>query len=81
MPAASELADCSAEAMLGWTPFSGPFNLTRRPACTLPCGLRRDGLPIGLRIVGPMFGAVLVLRAPRAYEGACPIARPVLAGL
>jgi aspartyl-tRNA(Asn)/glutamyl-tRNA(Gln) amidotransferase subunit A len=64
--------------MLGWTPFSYPFNLTQQPACTIPCGLTRDGLPIGLQIVGPMFGDALVLRAARAYESVGPIARPAL---
>ena len=66
------------EAMLGWTPFSYPFNLTQQPACTIPCGLSREGLPIGLQFVGPMFGDALVLRAARAYESVRPIARPVL---
>ncbi|MEO8079282.1 MAG: amidase family protein, partial [Caldimonas sp.] len=65
-------------AMLGWTPFSYPFNLTQQPACTIPCGLSADGLPIGLQIVGPMFGDALVLRAARAYERVRPIARPAL---
>jgi aspartyl-tRNA(Asn)/glutamyl-tRNA(Gln) amidotransferase subunit A len=65
-------------SMLGWTPFSYPFNLTQQPACTIPCGLTRDGLPIGLQIVGPMFGDALVLRAARAYESVRPIARPNL---
>ncbi len=68
-------------AMLGWTPFSYPFNLTQQPACTIPCGLTSDGLPIGLQIVGPMFGDALVLRAARAYETVRPIARPDLATL
>jgi aspartyl-tRNA(Asn)/glutamyl-tRNA(Gln) amidotransferase subunit A len=63
-------------AMLGWTPFSYPFNLTQQPACTIPCGLTSDGLPIGLQLVGPMFGDALVLRAARAYETVRPIARP-----
>ena len=67
-----------AEAMLGWTPFSYPFNLTQQPACTIPCGLTTDGLPIGLQIVGPMFGDALVLRAARAYETVRPIPRPRL---
>ncbi|MFC7460516.1 amidase [Hydrogenophaga defluvii] len=66
------------EAMLGWTPFSYPFNLTQQPACTIPCGLTRDGLPIGLQMVGPMFGDAQVLRAARAYERVHPIPRPVL---
>ncbi len=66
------------EAMLGWTPFSYPFNLTQQPACSIPCGLTSDGLPIGLQIVGPMFGDALVLRAARAYEKLRPITRPRL---
>jgi aspartyl-tRNA(Asn)/glutamyl-tRNA(Gln) amidotransferase subunit A len=66
------------ETMLGWTPFSYPFNLTQQPACTIPCGFTKDGLPIGLQLVGPMFGDALVLRAARAYETARPIPRPRL---
>jgi aspartyl-tRNA(Asn)/glutamyl-tRNA(Gln) amidotransferase subunit A len=69
------------QAMLGWTPFSYPFNLTQQPACTIPCGLTKDGLPIGLQLVGPMFGDALVLRAARAYENVRPIPRPNVAAL
>jgi aspartyl-tRNA(Asn)/glutamyl-tRNA(Gln) amidotransferase subunit A len=69
------------EAMLGWTPFSYPFNLTQQPACSIPCGLTCDGLPIGLQIVGPMFADGLVLRAARAYEKIHPILRPSLQNL
>ena len=64
--------------MLGWTPFSYPFNLTQQPAITLPCGLTRAGLPIGVQIVGPMFGDALVLRAARAFESITPATRPSL---
>jgi aspartyl-tRNA(Asn)/glutamyl-tRNA(Gln) amidotransferase subunit A len=64
------------EAMLGWTPFSYPFNLTQQPASTIPCGLTKDGLPIGLQFVGRMFDDAMVLRASRAYESVCPIPRP-----
>jgi aspartyl-tRNA(Asn)/glutamyl-tRNA(Gln) amidotransferase subunit A len=65
-------------SMLGWTPFSYPFNLSQQPACTIPCGLTSDGLPIGLQLVGRMFDDATVLRAARAYESACPIPRPNL---
>jgi aspartyl-tRNA(Asn)/glutamyl-tRNA(Gln) amidotransferase subunit A len=71
-------AEMTPESMLGWTPFSYPFNLTQQPACTIPCGLTTDGLPIGLQFVGPMFGDALVLRAARAFETVHPIARPAL---
>jgi aspartyl-tRNA(Asn)/glutamyl-tRNA(Gln) amidotransferase subunit A len=70
-----------AQAMLGWSPFSYPFNLTQQPACSIPCGTTTDGLPIGLQIVGPMFGDALVLRAARAYESMQPIPRPDLTPL
>ena len=65
------------ESMLGWTPFSYPFNLTQQPAITIPCGLTAAGLPIGLQIVGPMFADALVLRAARAYEQVRPRDPPV----
>jgi aspartyl-tRNA(Asn)/glutamyl-tRNA(Gln) amidotransferase subunit A len=70
-----------AHSMLGWSPFSYPFNLTQQPACSIPCGLTGDGLPIGLQIVGPMFGDAMVLRAARAYESMHAIPRPDLNAL
>jgi aspartyl-tRNA(Asn)/glutamyl-tRNA(Gln) amidotransferase subunit A len=65
-------------ALLAWTPFSYPFNLTQQPACTIPCGLTAAGLPIGLQMVGRMFGDARVLRAACAYESVQPVARPTL---
>jgi aspartyl-tRNA(Asn)/glutamyl-tRNA(Gln) amidotransferase subunit A len=70
--------EMSPAALLGWTPFSYPFNLTQQPAATVPCGLTKAGLPIGLQFVGPMFGDALVLRAACAFESLVPVARPVL---
>ena len=64
------------ESMLGFTPFSYPFNLTQQPAITVPCGLTSGGLPIGLQLVGPMFADALVLRAAHAYERLHPAPRP-----
>ncbi len=61
---------------IDWTPFSYPFNMTRQPAASVPCGLTRDGLPIGLQIVGPIYGDAMVLRAARAFERARPWPRP-----
>ncbi|HTB27474.1 MAG TPA: amidase family protein, partial [Steroidobacteraceae bacterium] len=68
--------DMAPAGLLGWTPFSYPFNLTQQPACTIPCGLTASGLPIGLQLVGPMFGDALVLRAARAFETVQPLPRP-----
>jgi aspartyl-tRNA(Asn)/glutamyl-tRNA(Gln) amidotransferase subunit A len=63
------------ESMLGWTPFSYPFNLSQQPAISLPSGLNRQGLPTGVQLVGPMFADALVLRAARAMEQALPLVR------
>ena len=61
-----------------WTPFSYPFNLTQQPAATIPCGLTKKGLPVGLHIVGPRYADALVLRAARAFESVHPIRLPAL---
>jgi aspartyl-tRNA(Asn)/glutamyl-tRNA(Gln) amidotransferase subunit A len=66
---------------IDWTPFSFPFNLTQQPAASVPCGLTRAGLPVGLHIVGPRYNDGIVLRAARAFEAAQPIAMPDLARL
>jgi aspartyl-tRNA(Asn)/glutamyl-tRNA(Gln) amidotransferase subunit A len=64
---------------IGWTPFTLTFNLTRQPAATIPCGLDREGLPIGLQIVGGHARDALVLRAAAAYERVRPIHAPPMA--
>jgi aspartyl-tRNA(Asn)/glutamyl-tRNA(Gln) amidotransferase subunit A len=56
------------ESWMGWSPFTYPFNLTQQPAASIPCGTTRNGLPIGLQIVGPIGADALVLRASRAFE-------------
>ena len=61
------------QVWLDWTPFSYPFNLTQQPAASVPCGFTKDGLPVGLQIVGPMFDDAGVLVAARAYEAAHPL--------
>ena len=64
--------------MLGWTPFSYPFNLSQQPAISLPWGLNREGLPLGVQLVGPMFGDALLLRAAQALQACQPPRRPSL---
>ena len=64
--------DDDGNAWMAWTPFSVPFNLTQQPAASVPCGFSKDGLPIGLQIVGRMFDDAGVLAASYAYEMADP---------
>ena len=59
-----------------WSPFSWPFNMTRQPAASCPCGFNSEGLPVGMQIVGPLHREDLVLRASHAFEQARPFKMP-----
>jgi aspartyl-tRNA(Asn)/glutamyl-tRNA(Gln) amidotransferase subunit A len=47
-----------------------PFNTLGIPTISVPCGLSREGLPIGLQISGPRLGELDVLALAHAYEQA-----------
>ena len=80
--AGREVADLLKEKRwTDWSPFSYPFNLTQQPAASIPCGLTKAGLPVGLHIVGARYADALVLRAARAYESLEPIPSPDLSKL
>jgi aspartyl-tRNA(Asn)/glutamyl-tRNA(Gln) amidotransferase subunit A len=80
LPVGQDLNDPATERhWIDWSPFSYPFNMTRQPAASIPCGLTRAGLPIGLQIVGPLYSDHRVLRAARAFEKTQPERRPPLA--
>ena len=75
--AGKEVADKMLQSRwTDWTPFTFPFNLTQQPAASIPCGLTKAGLPVGLQLVGPRYADALVLRAARAFESARPIPMP-----
>ncbi len=57
-------------------PYTVPFNLTGQPSASIPCGVTKAGLPVGLQITGPRFAEALVLRASRAFEVARPFPHP-----
>jgi len=79
LPVGQDLNDPETErSWVDWSPFSYPFNMTRQPAATVPCGLTRAGLPIGLQIVGPLYAEDRVLRTARAFEQTQPQRRPPL---
>jgi aspartyl-tRNA(Asn)/glutamyl-tRNA(Gln) amidotransferase subunit A len=61
--------DGSLESVLAasWR-FTYPFNLTGMPAITVPAGLDRNGLPIGLQIAGPPFSERKILTFAAAFE-------------
>ena len=60
----------------GWSPYTYPFNLTQQPAASVPSGLARNGLPMGVQIVGAPRADATVLRAAHVIEQAMPMPRP-----
>jgi aspartyl-tRNA(Asn)/glutamyl-tRNA(Gln) amidotransferase subunit A len=70
--AGQDLSEPGQRTWMDWSPFTYPFNMTRQPAASVPCGFASDGLPVGLHVVGPMHGEAVVLRVARAYERAAP---------
>jgi len=64
--------DLPERDMVSWVSYTYPFNLTGQPAASVPCGFTRDGLPVGLQIVGRTLGEADVFRAASAFEAARP---------
>jgi aspartyl-tRNA(Asn)/glutamyl-tRNA(Gln) amidotransferase subunit A len=62
--------------------FTVPGNLAGVPAVSIRCGFSRDGLPIGLQLIGRALEEATVLRGAFAYEQATPwlAQRPKLGG-
>jgi aspartyl-tRNA(Asn)/glutamyl-tRNA(Gln) amidotransferase subunit A len=48
--------------------FTISANLSGVPAISIPCGFSREGLPIGLQLMGKPFGEEMLLRIAYAYE-------------
>jgi aspartyl-tRNA(Asn)/glutamyl-tRNA(Gln) amidotransferase subunit A len=50
--------------------FTVPASLAGLPAISIPAGLSRDGLPLGLQLIGRAFDEGSVLRAAQVLETA-----------
>jgi amidase len=53
-------------------PFAAPWNITGFPAMTLPVGVRPDGLPAAVQLVGPPGTELLLLAVAGQIELAAP---------
>lgn len=47
-----------------------PFNVTGSPAIAVPAGFSKEGLPLGIQIVGAPYNEATVYRVGAAYEAA-----------
>lgn len=57
-----------ADVRANWFPWTMPFNLTGHPAISLPCGADRNGLPIGMQLVGRFRKDAQLLQAALSFE-------------
>lgn len=49
-----------------------PANLSGIPGISIPAGMTKDGLPIGMQLLGPAMGEEVLLRAAYTFEQARP---------
>ncbi len=74
------LGGAEEDVRLASTRLVRAFNALGYPALSLPCGIGRAGLPVGLQLIGPPFQEAVILRAGAALEDAglriprCPLA-------
>lgn len=52
--------------------FTCPMNLAGVPSISIPCGMTKEKLPIGLQLVGPHSAEELLYQVAYAYEQATP---------
>ena len=50
--------------------FTVAMNLAGIPACSVPCGLTQDGLPLGMQVVAPRFKDMQMLQLAKHIETA-----------
>jgi aspartyl-tRNA(Asn)/glutamyl-tRNA(Gln) amidotransferase subunit A len=60
----------NGERTANWVQFTYPFNMTKSPAATVRAGTSSGGLPIGVQLIGPQHGDLVVLRTAAALEAA-----------
>ncbi len=55
--------------------YTASLNLSGLPGLSLPVGLSKTHLPIGMQLIGPVLGEETLLRAGRMYEKAAGLSR------
>ena len=75
LPHAMEIGGKPAGKTLQRSYLTYAFSVLGLPAISVPCGFTREGLPIGLQIVGRPRQEATVLRAAAAFEVARPWAQ------
>ncbi|BCB79831.1 hypothetical protein Pflav_062410 [Phytohabitans flavus] len=59
-------------ANIRYAPYAAPWNIAGLPALVVPVGVRPDGLPVGVQLVGPPGSELLLLAVAGQFEVAAP---------
>ncbi len=57
---------------LRYAPYAAPWNIAGLPALVVPVGIRPDGLPLGVQLIGPPGSESLLLAIAGQFEVAAP---------
>ncbi|MCX5820512.1 MAG: amidase family protein [Deltaproteobacteria bacterium] len=71
-----EIAGRKLATYIDWVASTFLITLVALPAASVPAGLSKSGLPIGLQIVGPRFSEPRILAAAKFVEYGNPIGLP-----
>jgi amidase len=86
MPAAAPHMDAQGNALMAdglvRSRYTYPFNFSRNPTLSLPCGIDHEGMPVSLQLVARHFAEDILCRVGYAYEQATTwhCAQPPLLG-
>jgi amidase len=74
----TEIAGEKLATYIDWMFLTFVITLTNCPAISLPCGLTREGLPVGIQLVGRPRGDADLLGSARLFEEALEFRLPMM---
>ncbi len=72
IPYPREISGQPMSSYTDWFLLTYAISITGHPAISIPCGFTAAGFPVGMQIVGPRLGEILVLKAAAALEAIAP---------
>lgn len=76
MPSTAPRMDAQGNALMAEglvrTRYTYPFNFSRNPTLSLPCGFDSEGMPVSLQLVARHFAEEVLCRVGHVYEQATP---------
>jgi amidase len=74
----TEINGKKMKSYMDWMEINYAFTLTGLPAISVPCAFTKDGMPIGLQIIGRRNNDFGVLQLAYAFEQAAKVPKPMV---